>query len=61
MDKKFTVYQHGALVAGLQRIGIDNANLMMLVPEKSFTSLEVDGWTWAFDKFGNKYYIVRDN
>jgi len=61
MNKKFTIYCQGELVAGLQKIGIDNANLLMLAPEKKFNSLEVDGWTWAFDKFGNKYYVIRDS
>ena len=60
MDKKFSIYQNGELVSGLQKVGIENAQLMMLVPEKNFSNLDVEDWTWAFDKLGNKYFVIRD-
>lgn len=60
MEKKFSVYQNGELVAGLQKVASTNANLKMLVPEKALDTLEVEKFTYAFDKFGNKYFIIRD-
>lgn len=60
MEKKFSVYQDGELVAGLQKVSSNNANLNMLLPEVSLDTLEVEKFSWAYDKFGNKYFIIRD-
>jgi hypothetical protein len=60
VEKKFSVYQDGELVAGLQKVSSNNANLTMLVSEVSLDTLEVEKFSWAYDKFGNKYFIIRD-
>ena len=58
--KTFSVYQHGGAVAGLYKIEQTNASLNMLIPNQSLDNLEIEHGTWAVDKNGERYYIVRE-
>lgn len=57
---KFTVRQDGRVIAGLSMVDKGNANLMMLAPETPLVQLDIDEHTWATDKKGERYFIIRE-
>lgn len=60
MTMRYTVRQNGRVVGGLQLVTRDNANLMMLRPEKPLAELELDEHTWATDRLGESYFVIRE-